>query len=392
MANHERADVGAVCRNWIASDLVLGSGFFLTGVGTVVLGVLLPVFSKAWGLRDDTAGLLFFLQFLGSSLGAVLSSANRIRSLLRGYALLVVTTCALAFVNSRISFGIFFFYGLGLGLVMTSTSLIFSDRYGDGRAVKLEALNFAWAAGATVAPILLLPFLLTENIRSFFLALQGLFLSFLVWVLIRERRDASPTTSNELLLVECKPRGALIPLILMAICAVGIDSSLSGWLTTYSHRADALNVGSATLTTSVFWLGLTLSRLAFSTRLLAMIGRHRVLALLLWALAGSIALLISARLPSVILMSAALSGLCVGPIYPLLLSYMLETSPRGWIFGVSGTGAVLLPWLTGLLSAHFGSLRYGLLVPCGAAMVMVTLRSTSLRLSESELASTTSAF
>jgi len=391
MANHERADLGAGYRNWTASDLVFGGGFFLTGVGTIMLGVLLPVFSKAWGLRDDTAGLLFFLQFLGSSLGAVLSSADRIRSLLRGYALLVVTACALAFVDSRISFGIFFFYGLGLGLVMTSTSLIFSDRYGDGRAVKLEALNFAWAAGATVAPILLLPFLLTANIRSFFLALQGLFLSLFVWVLIRERRHASPATSNELLLVESKPRGALIPLILMAICAVGIDSSLSGWLTTYSHRADALNIGRATLTTSVFWLGLTLSRLAFSTRLLAMIGRNRTLAILLWALAGSIALLISARLPSVILMSAALSGLCVGPIYPLLLSFILETSPRGWIFGVSGTGAVLLPWLTGLLSAHYGSLRYGLLVPCGAAMVMVTLRSISLRLSESELAPTTSA-
>jgi fucose permease len=43
-----------------------------------------------------------------------------------------------------------------------------------------------------------------------------------------------------------------------------------------------------------------------------------------------------------------------------------------WIlfFAVGGIGAALLPWITGLVSAHFHSLRYGLVAPCltGAAM------------------------
>jgi len=56
------------------------------------------------------------------------------------------------------------------------------------------------------------------------------------------------------------------------MCAVGVDSSLSGWLTTYSHRADPGHAGAAALTTSLFWLGIMVSRLIFSTSLLAIIG------------------------------------------------------------------------------------------------------------------------
>ena len=51
------------------STAVLSAGFSLTGAGTVLLGVLLPTLSQTWGLRDDQAGLLLFLQFFASGLG-----------------------------------------------------------------------------------------------------------------------------------------------------------------------------------------------------------------------------------------------------------------------------------------------------------------------------------
>ena len=96
------------------SGWILGIGFSLTGTGTVMLGVLLPIFSERWGLHDDKAGLLLFLQFLGSAMGAVLTSSNRVGSLIIGYGkLLVAATCALAFAGSRVPFAVFFFTGLG---------------------------------------------------------------------------------------------------------------------------------------------------------------------------------------------------------------------------------------------------------------------------------------
>jgi FHS family glucose/mannose:H+ symporter-like MFS transporter len=371
------------------SSLVLTAGFGLTGAGTVMLGVLLPTLTQEWGMRDNTAGFLLFLQFLGSSAGALLVGANRIRSLMTGYGLLVVSACTLAFAGRYLSFPIFFLFGLGLGTTMTTTSLLFSDRYGNDRAAVLERLNFAWSAGAMVGPMLFLPFLRTASLRSLFFTLDGLFLLLLVWVIFRERAEA--TCVDSILTASPvrgpAPLGSLLTLLVLAMCSVGVESALSGWLTTYSHRADPKGGGAAALATSIFWLGMVLSRLLFSTRLLAIVGRSRVLHATLWGVAASVGLLVVAHHPVPIRLAAGLAGLCMGPVYPLLLSFLLERSPHGWVFCVAGIGSALLPWLTGLLSAYYGSLRYGLIAPCGAALLMVVLFWMSLQHAPSSIAS-----
>ncbi|HEX4756447.1 MAG TPA: MFS transporter, partial [Terracidiphilus sp.] len=324
------------------SSLVLGTGFALTGAGTVMLGVLLPVLAQQWGLRDDEAGLLFFLQFVGSSLGAILTGANRVRSLRIGYGLLVVSAFTLAFTGLQLSFVVFFFFGLGLGMAMTSTSLLFSDRYGDDRAAVLERINFAWSAGATAGTVLFVPFLRMANPRPLFFTFHGLFLALFVWALLREqqqRESDQQSTLSAPQVPDNAPLLFLLPLVALAICSIGIESSLSGWLTMYSHRADPRVIGGVTLATSLFWLGMMGGRLAFSTRLLAIVGRERLLRAALWGAAASVVVLIAAPNLALIRAAAALAGLCVGPLYPLLLSFLLERSPRGWILGASGTGA-----------------------------------------------------
>ena len=369
------------------SSLVLSTGFGLTGAGPVMLGVLLPALSQKWGLRDDAAGFLLFLQFLGSSLGALLVGARRVRTLIGGYSLLAACAFALAFAGMHFSFAIFLFFGLGLGMAMTSTSLLFSDRYPDDRAAKLVRLNFAWAAGATAGPMLFLPFLRLRSLNPLFFTLQGLCLLLLVWAALREHEEPLPTRAEVDASGDRNRSTAsfLLPLLLMAMCSVGIEASLSGWLTTYAHRADSEGAGGAAFAPSLFWFGIVVSRLAFSTRLLELVGRRRLFHAILWGVAACLALLAAAYHPAPIRVAALLAGVCIGPLYPLLLSFILRRSSRGWMFAIPGLGAALLPWITGLFSAHFGSLHYGLIAPCAAAVLMVALSFTGLRAAESAL-------
>jgi FHS family glucose/mannose:H+ symporter-like MFS transporter len=72
----------------------------------------------------------------------------------------------------------------------------------------------------------------------------------------------------------------------------------------------------------------------------------------------------------------------LAPIFPLCLAKVLKlthNSPDSkWIFAISGLGGAVLPWITGELSAHTGSLRIGLLVPVfalGAMMILDRLSS-----------------
>lgn len=361
-----------------ASNWVLGLGFSLTGAGTIMLGVLLPVLSRNWGLRDDQAGLLFFLQFLGSTFGAIVTRSDRIRSMAIGYGLLVAAACALAFVGPHSAYPVFFLLGWGLGMAMTSTNLLISDRNASDRAAWLERFNFAWSCGAMIAPLLFVPFLRGASLRLLYFPLAAAFLLMFLWVIFRERRvprDArAPLVS--------RPRrsavlGSLLPLLVLCVCSIGVETALSGWLTTYSHRASPLELGGGAFATALFMLGMVSSRFITSTSLLARVGRQRALRIALWGTAITVVFLIAGHHSLAIDTASVLAGLCIGPLFPLLLSFILERSPNGWVFAVAGTGSFLFPWLTGLLSSQFGSLRYGLLAPCAAALLMIVLSAIS---------------
>lgn len=356
------------------SGVVLSFGFSLTGAGTVMLGVLLPILAQRWMLNDAAAGVLLFLQFLGSALGAVFTGLNRVRALTCGYGLLALSMAVIAFSASRAPFAVFFFYGLGLGMAMTATSLLITDRSGDESAARLEGLNFLWSVGAMAGPVLFLPFLRKADVRILFFVLLGLFVLLLAWAIFGERNQPAFAAKEKPPFFAPGALRALLPFVILAMCAVGVEAALSGWLTTYSHRAGLHSLAGAALATSLFWFGEMLSRLAFSTRLLAKIGRRATLHATICGALLAVCALIAAPYPAAILLLAAVAGICVGPLYPLLLSFMLERSARGWIFAVGGVGAALFPWLTGLLSARFGSLRLGLIAPCGAALLMALLQ------------------
>lgn len=378
-------------KRWAASSLILGAGFSLTGAGTITLGVLLPVLAHKWGLRDESAGFLLFLQFAGSTFGAVFAGADRIRSLAIGYGILMASAFALAlagphtlFAGHQALFAAFFFFGLGLGMAMTSTSLLFSDRFPLDRAEKLERLNFAWSSGAMAAPVLLLPFLRGANLRLLFFAYLGLFLLLFLWVILRERDE--PISVPPLPVAAPEPASgdpaalqSFLPLLLLAVGSVGVETALSGWLSTYSHRASPQGVAQGALATFLFMLGIVSSRWLFSTSLLARIGRRRLLHAALWGTMGSVMLLIAGHHDLLIGLASALCGLSIGPLFPLLLSFLLERFPKGWIFAAAGAGSAVFPWLTGLLSTQFGSLRYGLIAPFLAAVAMIVLGSACFR-------------
>ena len=354
------------------SSTVLSLGFALTGTGTILLGILLPVFSEKWGLKDDGAGLLLFLQFSGSSLGAIFSGLNRIRSMAIGYVLLAASSFDLILSHSRAPFAVFFFFGLGLGMAMTSTSLLFSDRWGDDRASKLEFLNFVWSIGATTCPLFALPLVHRDDTHNVYLLILALSVVLLVWVVTTERQRplVLPVTAAS---ARSSPGLVFLLFAIWAMCVVGVESALTGWLTTYSHRMGMPTLAGSALATSIFWLGEMLSRLGFSTPLLKKVGRRTVLIVGIWGLTAAAVVLIAAPRPAIIVPAAGLAGVFTGPLYPILLSYMLERSPRGWFFAVAGLGSAVFPWLTGLVSAELHSLRLGLLVPCVGGVVMLVL-------------------
>ena len=318
---------------------LLHLGFALTGVGTVLLGSILPRLSTQWHLRDKDAGLLLLVQFAMSASGALLVRRNFWKTLACGYGLMGGGAFAIFLLQQR-SLPAFGVYGLGLGLAMTSTSMLTSRRYPKRMGAALALLNFSWSAGSVACPLLAAQFL----------------------------RHAAGSTAFVLV-------GLLaLPFAFLAFLYVGVEATVGNWMSTYAGRTTAWTFAGSTLAVAFFWAALLLGR-ALTPVMLTRMPELRLYRVSVLATIAGVLVLLSAHSPLTILLGAAVTGLSLAPLFPLTLALFLAeiggSNNAGWVFGLAGVGGAVLSWLTGIVSNDTGSLRIGLLVPGSAALLML---------------------
>ena len=95
-------------------------GLVLAGLGTALLGPILPVLARQWGMLDSQSGLLMMAKFCGAFLGGVTVSGRLRRSLLVGMIAGAVGFGGFAVAPSMsVGCGCLFVGGYGLGQIST---------------------------------------------------------------------------------------------------------------------------------------------------------------------------------------------------------------------------------------------------------------------------------
>jgi len=368
------------------SRTVVYLGFAATGVGMALPGSVLPALLSQWSLADRQAGLLFFLGWSGSSLGALFVQASRVRSLALGNLLAALGAVGMAYSSRWSCFLSMAIFGFGLGMTMTATSLLQSARNVHRRGAELNRLNLVWAIGACVCPSLAEHSLRVASARIIFTSVGLFFLASCIWILVFERdpkSDAIPATPKS---TQGKWSLALWPMsvVIVILLPTGIESSMGGWIAAYVQRTQQ-TIATTVTAGSCFWVGLMLSRTFASTILL--LRRYERLVLiqsLITVLAGTL-LLIASQTSIGILAGIFLVGFGLGPVYPLLLAIALQYSENTAIFFVAGVGSALFPWITGIVSSSTSSLRIGLAVPFAASVLMLLLGLHAAKLGSGEV-------
>jgi fucose permease len=111
--------------------------------------------------------------------------------------------------------------------------------------------------------------------------------------------------------------------------------------------------------------------------LLRRVPEHRIYTFSLVIMLGGFSLFLLARSSLQVLLGASFTGLGLAPLFPIILFFaspaLLACRNSGWVFSSAGLGGALLPWLTGQISAKFGSLRTAFMVPAVASVLIVAL-------------------
>jgi fucose permease len=352
--------------------------FILTGLGTMLLGPILPLLSRQWQLTDSRAGLLLLAQFCGSFTGGITTSGNLRRSLAAGLAAAVAGLAVFALAPGLgVACAGLLVGGFGVGRSITSINIIAGRRFTTHRGSRLSYLNFSWSFGALLSPLLAAWLTPHVRLRTLLAAFAGLFLLSAVVLAVQSRNAAAEPASSE----EAPGHRGIGTRFLLYFLAIlffygGLETCLSGWLTTFALRygTSSLRLGEYTLV--LLLIGLTAGR-ALAAALLLKVSETVLIRLSLVLSALLAAALATAHSAAAIASFAILLGLAMAPVFPIAFSMLIARAPRarqaGAVIAVSGLGAAALPWLMGIISTRTGSLQNALGIPVAAALILLGL-------------------
>jgi FHS family glucose/mannose:H+ symporter-like MFS transporter len=338
-----------------------------------------------WGLNDSRAGLFSLVQFSGSFVGVLASSALisakgfkpaitfGITLLGVGFALLNAPTFVLALAASGL-------YGVGYGFATPGTNLWVGESYGERRASALSIMNLAWGAGAISSSPLAMLAMRTAHV-GLLLNLVGILGVALAIVLLRmpfgkppHEEDSAPASSKS----KVAGTGVAVLLGILFFVYVGTEVGTSYWAPTHAQRGTLWNTNTWALAPMFFFAGLLGGRGAAAAILLHLKEVTVAVAGLLLAAIGEFVFL-AGHSPLTLFGGALLAGLGLSSIFPILIAWLSKwygTRARkvgGIMFALAALGSALMPPLVGVVSRYAGSLRIGLLVPLAGCALMLTV-------------------
>lgn len=355
---------------------LLTASFFLAGLGTVLLGPLLPYLLHDWSLTDQRGGLLLLAKFTGAFVGGV-SVPQRLRvGILAGHLLAALGFGVFAFAPGlTVALPALLLSGFGLGQIIASTNILAGRRYPAHTGSALALINLFWSLGAVSTGLLVAALAPRFGWRPPVLGMAALLLVVgLAGLAVRHNAPiprAAPPHPHPL------PAPAALTSGLQLFLYGGLETCLTAWLTTFALRFSGGTLLGGQSGFVVLWAALTLGR-AFASvamrrwRELPVLRLSLVLCLLL------ITALAFTHSTGTLSLTCILLGLALAPIFPSTFALLLRRQPpartAGTVLAVSGLGAALFPWLMGAVSTHTGSLRLAMLVP--AALVPALLLTT----------------
>ncbi|HEU5340932.1 MAG TPA: MFS transporter [Edaphobacter sp.] len=359
----------------------------LAGLGTALLGPILPLLATQWKLNDAQSGVLMLAKFCGAFVGGVSVSRNLRRSLLVGLTAGATGFWCFAVAPSMaVGCGSLFVAGFGIGQVITATNILAGRRFTVHRGSALSLLNFSFSLGAMLSALLaawLLPHFTLRHLLEWF---AGTFV-LAAGALLAETRGAAEelewtapgtATSDK----TQSGLGAQIYLYFAGLLFLygGLETCLSGWLTTFALRYGSRTLVISEYTTLLLWMSLTVGR-ALASAIMLRVGERTVQR---WGLALTAIFTAGLALSHSALLIAACSvllGLSLAPFFPSTWALLMANSPTarqaGIVLAVSGLGAAALPWLMGIVSTGTGSLQVALALPLLTALALLTMSMSS---------------
>jgi fucose permease len=245
----------------------------------------------------------------------------------------------------------------------------------------LALLNFSFSLGAMMSALLSAWLLPRFALRGLLECFAGAFLLGGIGLILQMRQERPDEDQFDAATNEVEPQSGLngrlyFYFAMLLVLYGGLETCLSGWLTTFALRYGDKTLAVSEYTTLLLWMSLTVGR-AGASALMLRVGEKTAQRWGLGLAAVFTACLAMAHSAVTIAGFAILLGLSLAPFFPATWALLMAERPTarqaGIVLAVSGLGAAALPWMMGVVSTRVGSLQVALALPFAAAAGLLVM-------------------
>jgi len=358
--------------------LILGSlAYIMVGIGQLVIGTVMEPMVHAYGVGYGDGGQLVMHQFLGGMAGVLgapwlMGKIGRKKLLLGAIGIIAVIQTLYSLAPAwPVMLVLAPLTGIGFGMTeATVASFVIAAAAGNANRA-MSRVEVFFGVGA-----LLMPFagsmLISAGLwkMSFLAVAVTAAITWAAWLLLwpkildKSSEESMQTSSDSGLHAATAGRARGGASLMLAVCIlfffvyVGFEMSFIHYLPSMMVQNNGLSDATASLSISLYWLAMTVGRLAAgpaadrfggSAYLIAMCGANAVVFLLMIGLD-------SAPMTFVL---AALSGLAMSGMFSIALVFANRVMPgmtertTSLLLAAGGVGGALLPKLTGWFLDRF---------------------------------------
>lgn len=358
------------------------SAFFLSGICAISSGVVVSLLQETYGFSYATTGTLLSLMSIGNMaasfasgvLPAKIGARNTVVILCLGYFLGYMTMTLSGAVGLLML--AFLIVGIAKGCAINNCTVLVGDNSPD-RTKGMSLMHACYACGALICPFVISLLAARSNkLPMVALALLGL----LMWAVLLSaglpgrKADAAAKDKLDLSFLRNTKFWLITALI---FCQNAAETSVTGWLVTYYNNQQILSGTLSTYTVTIMWGATLIARL-----LIAFIFpiKDTFKALSLMGLGCTVlygAMMFSSTPVSAVVMLFAFAFAMAGvnPVAVAGTGRIMSTASMGVMLPVASMGAIIMPWIIGLV-ADGVSLQAGMilnLVPCAGIMILGTI-------------------
>ena len=333
--------------------------FFVSGMMSTVLGVILPFLGDEHGLSQTVRGALLSAHQIGNLAALFISGilpyaiGRKQNTVLLGSGIVIGLALITLTGNPLILFCAFALTGIGRGTMSNITNVVVGESMAN-KGAGLNLLHATFAVGAFIAPFMVIA-LSSSGWRAeplVIAALMALALVLVVFSPLSSGRSGKDRRKEEF---PCSFTFWVNTFIMFFyLCG---EASLMGWLVTYFASLDA-GAGFSTAMQSLLWIMILAGRLVCAA-ISARVDKPRLILILGIMMLASFLLLIAAPSMALKVIGVIGTGLAMSGIYPTTLStmdrnYNNSTVATGICIGTATVGAIVMPVIIGSVADAAG--------------------------------------